>query len=306
MRSLYDSEYIQSGCDPLLYNEDENVDNSVGTWCSTNYAIFAVGLFFAIKLASCPPFERNTSLDTSDGHEKNPNILAADDIDAAIQVQDLRNKKKRFNVYLTLFFAMMGMSFGVAGIQHQIVTTRSSAARIPVEVTSWLLSAFGNIALLLMLFEMNNIYPRNASTCKTITWYIGIAIGLAVIVLTVVMKTPLYAGVLGLLLYIAAIIINIMVALKTGKNVFHFSNKIIGFALLISGVLVWVALRPKCGFSEYDNCFDECPLPFELNHNALFHLLYAFGLLVYGWSEEISPSVNMVIENMKVEDEFEA
>lgn len=86
----------------------------------------------------------------------------------------------------------------------------------------------------------------------------------------------------------------------------HYTNKIIGFALLISGLLVWVALRPKCGFSEYDNCFDKCPLPFEFNHNAPFHLLYAFGLVVYGWSEEISPSVNTVIENMKVEDEFEA
>lgn len=143
MRSLYDSEYIQSGCDPLLYDEEENVDNSIGTW-STNYAIFAVGLFFVIKLASCPPFQRNTSFDTGDDAHENPKGGAG----FGDNVEDLRKKNKRFNIYLILFFAMMALSFGVAGIGHQIATTRSSATRIPMEVTSYLLFDFGNIALM--------------------------------------------------------------------------------------------------------------------------------------------------------------
>lgn len=143
-------------------------------------------------------------------------------------------------------------------------------------------------------------------TWKKIIWYLGIAIGLATAVLTVVMKTLLYAGVLGLLMYIATIVINIVAAAKDGKNAIHYANKVLGAALWISGLLVWVMLRTKCGFSEYDNCFDECPLPFEFNHNALFHLLYAIGLVVYGWSEDISPSVNMLVENRQDQDEFEA
>mmetsp|Transcript_7145 Transcript_7145/g.8135 ORF Transcript_7145/g.8135 Transcript_7145/m.8135 type:complete len:306 (+) Transcript_7145:629-1546(+) len=305
MRSLFDSEYIQSGCDPLLYDKDENVDNSVGTW-STNYAIFAVGLFFVIKLASCPPFKRNTSLDTGDAKNENLNEAFGDDNKAGIHVENLRKKEKRFSVYLILFFAMMALSFGIAGIQHQIVSTRNSPARILLEVISWLLFHLGNIALLLMLFEMTNVYPRNASTCKQITWYIGIVIGLAVFVLTIVMETLLYAGVLGILLYIATIAVNIMAAAKDGKNIIHYTSKIVGVALLIFGLLVWVTLHPKCGWPEYENCFNECPLPFEFNHNALFHLLFAIGLVVYGWSENISPSVKIVMENMQVKDEFEA
>ena len=305
MRSLFDSEYIQSGCDPLLLDEDEAVDNTVGTW-STNYAIFAVGLFFVIKLTSCPPFKRNTSLDAGDA-KKNENLNEAfgDNNKTEIHVENMR-KKKRFNVYLILWFAMNALSFGIAGIQHQIVSTRNSPARIPLEVISWLLFQLGNIALLLMLFEMTNVYPRNASTCKQITWYIGIVISLAVFVLTIVMESLLYAGVLGLLLYIATIAVNIMAATKDGKNIIHYTSKIVGVALLIFGLLVWVTLHPKCGWPEYENCFEECPLPFEFNHNALFHLLFAIGLVICGWSEDISPSVNIVMENMQVEDEFEA
>ena len=56
-RSLYDQEFIDTGCNETLMGEEQGfvaltqVDDSVGTW-ATNYAILAIGLLGAF-LFSC-------------------------------------------------------------------------------------------------------------------------------------------------------------------------------------------------------------------------------------------------------------
>ena len=47
------------------------------------------------------------------------------------------------------------------------------------------------------------------------------------------------------------------------------------------GMAVQVALADVCGDPGYEDCWEDCPLPdpMEFNHNALFHALYAAGLL---------------------------
>ena len=51
-------------------------------------------------------------------------------------------------------------------------------------------------------------------------------------------------------------------------------------AVMIGGMLIQVALADVCGDPGYEDCWEDCPLPApEFNHNALFHFLYAVGLL---------------------------
>lgn len=59
-----------------------------------------------------------------------------------------------------------------------------------------------------------------------------------------------------------------------------------GNCLILAGLLVQVLLAPRCGPSEaYENCFRDCPLPTDpltFNHNALFHVLVAIGMVFQG------------------------
>ena len=47
-----------------------------------------------------------------------------------------------------------------------------------------------------------------------------------------------------------------------------------------TGIVVQVALASWCGEDAYQDCFVECPLPVNFNHNALFHVLVVVGMLV--------------------------
>ena len=51
--------------------------------------------------------------------------------------------------------------------------------------------------------------------------------------------------------------------------------------VMIGGMLIQVALADVCGDPGYEDCWEDCPLPdpMEFNHNALFHAVYAAGLL---------------------------
>ena len=56
--------------------------------------------------------------------------------------------------------------------------------------------------------------------------------------------------------------------------------KVAAGVVMIGGMLIQVALADVCGDPGYEDCWEDCPLPApEFNHNALFHFLYAVGLL---------------------------
>merc|ERR1712232_20823 len=60
-----------------------------------------------------------------------------------------------------------------------------------------------------------------------------------------------------------------------------------GIVFQIAGFAVQIALSPTCGDAAYENCFRDCPLPAPyFNHNALFHVLYAVGMVpvAIGWN----------------------
>ena len=83
-----------------------------------------------------------------------------------------------------------------------------------------------------------------------------------------------------------------------------------GNALIMAGLLVQVLLTPTCGSSEaYENCFRDCPMPdpLKLNHNALFHLLVAIGLIFQAigwWWWPVDDEEKMDEKNQESSDSF--
>ena len=47
-----------------------------------------------------------------------------------------------------------------------------------------------------------------------------------------------------------------------------------------TGFIVQVTLESRCGDDGYEDCFVDCPLPANFNHNALFHVLVVVGMLI--------------------------
>lgn len=47
IRTLFDQEFIDSGCDPSLYDSQDAFDDTVGTY-ATDFAIGAIGFLFAL------------------------------------------------------------------------------------------------------------------------------------------------------------------------------------------------------------------------------------------------------------------
>merc|ERR1719498_360384 len=65
-------------------------------------------------------------------------------------------------------------------------------------------------------------------------------------------------------------------------------------SLCALGFLVQVLLEPTCGRAGYDSCWEDCVLPApDFNHNALFHVMVAVGLLVLGARMVAAPEENM-------------
>jgi len=56
---------------------------------------------------------------------------------------------------------------------------------------------------------------------------------------------------------------------------------------------------------DYENCFEECPFPFDFNLNAVFHVIYLVGVCILGWSEIVSPSSDFLEDDVP-SNEFEA
>jgi hypothetical protein len=56
----------------------------------------------------------------------------------------------------------------------------------------------------------------------------------------------------------------------------------LGCLSYVSGLLVQVSLAGTCGDAGYEDCWQACPLPnpMTFNHNSLFHVLVAVGLLL--------------------------
>jgi hypothetical protein len=47
----------------------------------------------------------------------------------------------------------------------------------------------------------------------------------------------------------------------------------------VVGALVQVILAPACSYAAYEDCFEDCPLPYDMNHNFVYHIFQITSVL---------------------------
>ncbi len=99
-RSLWDQEYLDSGCTLLEYDEETNVDDLPWTY-ATNFACMVICVAAFVKLVYFPRVGREKSV-----------------------------------IWLPLWFLLTGIGFGVAGVGHILVKTKSDLEKYPIETVS--------------------------------------------------------------------------------------------------------------------------------------------------------------------------
>lgn len=264
MRVLYDTDFLGSGCDPLLFDINFSVDDTFWTYV-TNYIILGIGVA-ATGLLCC--------------------------------------KQGLTSVLAEIFFLFSGLGYGVAGVGHQITESSDQYSTFNViSAISYGLVLIGNAGLMRI-----GIAFFTTRVCIIMVWALfNLAAIVAAVLIGVVEPgrqaiedAALLSGVILLVTGIAMICIYSYMARKlkaTKQGMIVLVFKALAMVLYCSGFVVQVVLSGSCGPAGYEECFEDCPLPdaTNFNHNAIFHILVAAGLLMLGVLECISPSSSLYI-----------
>jgi len=110
------------------------------------------------------------------------------------------------------------------------------------------------------------------SACDKPFYGLTTVLSIAAIVYVMVTANMLVAGVttlLGCVLCVLAFLVQCQLGAA------------FGCVVMIAGLLVQVLMAPTCGDPGYEVCWKDCILPAPyFNHNALFHALFAVGMLI--------------------------
>lgn len=263
----WDDSYIWSNCTGLP-PPGTNVDNSPGTWC-TNYAICGVSIVSAALASWGRPCEQSA--------------------------------------LLIAYFVPTGASFACAGVIHQFYSETDDITTpfLVLTVATGLLLVLGNAALGLVGAAAGSGGWESGGCWR------GIAIvSLALLLLLpILMATLLACGVDVVLVMTIAGAPLVLTLLFTSfvwcralwargrRGWWRLRRRAIGDAfkaaaplLMLASLVVQASLGASCGKGGYDVCWLACALPAPaFNHNALFHVLYAVGVLMLGVGENLAP-----------------
>ncbi len=252
-RSLWDQEYLDSGC-TLDYDEETNVDDLAWT-CASNFVVMAIGVAAFVKLVHFPCVGREKSV-----------------------------------IWLPLYFLLTGIGFGVAAIGHILVKTKSDLKKYPIETVSYLFAIGSNILLVLLGFAMCGVTLSSGVRWKTVLWWIVVVPISALLIYASFTSITLGGGVMTLTSLFLIIVYSVRV-FKDGEGKFLNITKALAVGLHLGSMLIQLFLRGRCGGPAYKNCFEECPLPEGFNHNALYHFVDAVAFIIWAMAEDITPSV---------------
>jgi len=278
-RITFDQDYLDSGC-TLAYDDQTGVDNTVGTY-ATNFVIAGVCFTAAAKLFKC----RGDQSHVPD-----------------IQEPPGLHHHGHGHVQLSLFYLFTAVSFLVGAVNHLIVERKDDVEKHVTERISY--SFYGIASILLFHFGMKLLGVTRTSdgNLKKIIWWSFTVSSLIVLTYFIAIKSILFVGIFNIVTCLFMIIVYILQSCEMrgqgNGNTNERKNsylvlKVLGVVTMIVGPLLQVFLSPTCGHDAYETCFEDCPLPDPtvFNHNALFHVVYMFGLIILACVEVISPSI---------------
>ena len=252
-RILYDQNFIDAGCPEADYNQDFEVDDTVGTW-STNFIVALVGVVAFVKLGSygC----------TSASHYS--------------------------NVLMPYFFLAMGISYFVAAIGHIVVTSRSQTQSNAIFqiITSVL---FGGSSILLALYGLAlvNICMLSPEKWKKGIWWTTLTLLTAVVVYAAIdMKAAV--SFMGMLVYLTTTVLYLVARPKI--YVVKALSTLIMLVSLVIQIILRTKCGDPAYVDCFKNCPFNNPMVF--NHNGLFHVVYFIGIAILFVAEDRNPSVS--------------
>jgi len=250
-RSLYNEEYVASGC-VGDFPEGTDLDDTVGTW-STNYVTFGLclltSLFLVCQIRRSPPGSSS----------------------------DIR--RWAFIVHLLI----LGSGFCLAAVAHQVIQTRDE---YPNERWFW------NVALsfvvwslpFLIIGQSPRLLEPEARRTRIMIVSAYLIAGAVVFSLANIDLAFLFAGVCLLVTSLVLLVWNLII-LATGRYNHKSLNRascilwIFSQLSLAVGLLIQVILAPVCSHAAYQDCFEDCPLPYDMNHNFVYHIFQITSVL---------------------------
>ena len=251
-RILYDQNFIDAGCPEADYNQDFELDTTIGTW-STNFVIFFVGVTAFVKLGS---YGRASA-------------------------------SHYINVLMPYFFLATGISFFVAGIGHIVVTSRSQKlSKAIFEMISAVFLGGSSILLALYGLALVNICMLSPEKWKKGIWWTTLTLLTIVVVYAVV--EMIYAIVLmSMLVYLTTTLLYLVARPKI--YVIKALGTLIMLAGFVIQIGLRTKCGDPAYKDCFKNCPLKNPMVF--NHNGLFHVVYLVGIAILFVAEDRNPSV---------------
>lgn len=215
-------------------------------------------------------------------------------VSAAAAVVVLLNPRAAvpYKFLASAFFALTGLGYGLAGLLHQFIhEDEEHMEHATLWNLSYILVLLGSLSLNLLINQMLFAkFEKIGETCRNIINAKAVLLSGTVIIVTTASQQPnlILTGVASLIVLLYAFIVYAM----SCKWI-----QALAVTSMIAGMLIQVLLTPRCGDAGYPDGWVDCPLPApHFNHNALFHLLYAIGLLILGIAMNVSPDVMSVAD----------
>jgi hypothetical protein len=210
--------------------------------------------------AGCPPqdYDETTELDTTTGTYITNYVIGAVGLLSALVFL----KRAKSPNWIPAYFIISGIGYAVAGVGHQVVDNTDDSKGGIFTRLSHILVSLGLLAL------------QYAHVTRRMYRILLILLLVLVLVLTELLRNQVVVG-----FYVFLVLL--LFAIYYGYwrcDVFPC----LGCLSNMSGLLVQIFLSGKCGDAGYYDCWQACPLPnpMTFNHNSLFHVLVAVGLLL--------------------------
>jgi hypothetical protein len=205
-------------------------------------------------------------------------LIALIGVVAAVAMATNTNASSIYKILSICFFAFTGLGYGIAAVLHQILHEDFQHS-LPEHQIWWKLSYIGVLIGSAGLCVLgNHLLPCCEDPGRATILYVLDAIASlihgAAIVQTMIDPQLLVTGALT-----AVVMLYLLVVWAVRAQ----WVKAVAMLFCVGGMIVQITLSSSCGDAAYESCFAECPLPAPyFNHNALFHVLYAIGLLIVG------------------------
>jgi len=184
------------------------------------------------------------------------------------------------SIWMVSYFLFAGLGFALSGVCHMLADTTdsfwsansfSAGPRISYSFVQLGYGALLYVGIRLLFTECKY---------KKLAWAI---FNVVVIILIASGQQSVYVGISILILS------GLMIIFLVKRNEPFFLLRALALGIQISGAPFLAFTGGNCDPTGYENCFEECPLPYSFNNNAVYHVMVLLGFIVLMATEKVAP-----------------